>query len=162
MATSLEGFCKDLVSIIYDLNAHSRMLNYGIDLEPLLATDLKLVRNAIACANSSESKLIDLKAGRATIVSFPNYLLWWFDLCEAGLSKYATMWKDEIRPWFIQALSGDTIRSWNELTEFIHNNPVNNSQSAKQTLTIICERLVCGTPIFDQIRTSGRSVPNLC
>lgn len=161
-ASQLEAFCKNLVSVICDLDAHSRMLNYGIDLESLLATDLRLVRNAIDESNLSESKLTELRAGKATVASFPNYLLWWFDLYELGFSKYVKIWNGEIRPWFAQTLSDDSIQCWGELTEFVHNNPVTDSQSAKKALRTICERLVCGTPIFASIRTSGRSVQSLC
>jgi len=161
-ASQLEAFCKNLVSIVCDLDAHSRMLDYGINLETILATDLRLVRNAIAEASSSQSKLAELRTGKATISSFPTYLLWWFDLCELGFSKYVKIWNEEIRPWFVQKLSKETMECWDELTEFIHNNPVTDSQSAERALRTICERLVCGTPSFAQIRTSGRSVPHLC
>ena len=161
-ASLFEAFCKNLVSIVCDLDAHSRMLDYGIDLETIIVTDLRLVRNAIAESNSSQSKLEEFKKGKATVSSFSIYLLWWFDLCELGFSKYVKIWNEEIRPWFVQKLSKDTIECWDELIEFVHNNPVTDSKSAERALRTICERLVCGTPIFDRIRTSGRSVPHLC
>ena len=161
-ASHLEAFCKNLVSIICDLDAHSRMLDYGIDLETLIATDLRCARNAIAESNSSKAKLAELQEGKATVSSFPSYLLWWFDLYELGFSKYMKIWNEEIRPWFVQKLSKDTIECWDELTEFVHNNPVVNSQSAERVLKAICERLVCGTPSFEPMKTRGRSVPNLC
>jgi hypothetical protein len=161
-ASQLEAFCKNLVSIICDLDAHSRMLDYGIDLETILATDLRLVTNAIAESDSSESKLIELRQGKAIISSFPPYLLWWFDLCELGFPKYVKIWNEDIRPWFVQKLSKDTMECWDELTEFIHNNPVTDSKSAERAIRVICERLVCGTPNFVPIRTSGRSVSHLC
>ena len=97
-ASQLEAFCKNLVSIVCDLDAHFRMLDDGIDLETLLATDLRLVRNAIAESNSSQSKLAELRTGKATVSSFPTYLLWWFDLCELGFSKYVKFGTRKLDP----------------------------------------------------------------
>jgi hypothetical protein len=161
-ASQLEAFCKNLVSIISDLDAHSRMIDYGIDLETLIVTDLRLVKNAIAESNSDQSKLEELKKGKATISCFSIYLLWWFDLCELGFSKYVKIWNEEIRPWFVQKLSTDTIECWDELTEFVNKNPVTNPKSAERALKTICERLVSGTPSFAPIPINGRSVPSLC
>ena len=108
---------------------------------------------------SSNNSII---GGGEVPTSFPSYLLWWFDLCELGFPKYVTIWNKEIKPWFDQNLSKNNNECWDELVEFVHNNPVTNSQSVEKALKIICERLVCGTPRFASIRTSGRSVPNLC
>jgi|WetSurMetagenome_2_1015567.scaffolds.fasta_scaffold26128_5 hypothetical protein len=162
VATYLEALCKELVSIVLDLDAHSRMRDSNIDLEPILSTDLRFVSEAIAESASSFSKLAELKDGKATISAFPNYLLWWFDLNELGVPSYVKTWNEKIRPWFVQNLSKDNMECWDELTEFIHNHPVTDSRSAEIALTIICQRLFFGTPVFSQIRTSGRSVSNLC
>lgn len=156
-----EELCKKLCSKIYDLDAHPRMLDYGINLETIIAKDLMLVRNEIAESNSSEAKLAKLQEYKTTVFYFSTYLLWWFDLCELGFSKYVKIWNNEIRPWFVQKLSKDTLDCWDELTEFVHNNPVTNSQSAERVLRAICERLVCRTPIFAPIPISGMSIKSV-
>lgn len=161
-ALQLEAYCKDLVSIICDLDAHRRMARNGIDLNPLLKTDLQLVRNAIDQAIASESKLTELKAGKASVASFPLYLLWWFDLYEMGFPEYSTIWNKEIREWFAKTLPTENIKIWDGLTAYVHNNPVVDSQSAKLVLDFICRELLYGAPCFVSVRTSGRSVPNLC
>jgi hypothetical protein len=161
-AKVLEALCEELVSIVLDLDAHSRMRYSSIDLEPILSTELRFVNEAIAECISSVSKLAELKAGKATISAFAKYLLWWFDLYELGVPSYVKTWNEKIRPWFVENLQEGNMDCWDELTEFIHNNPVTNPRSAEMALTTICQRLFFGKPVFAKIRISGRSVPTLC
>lgn len=160
-AEEIHTFGLEICSVICDLDAHRRMQTIPINIEPLLATDLRHFRNAIAEKNASEDSLKELKAGRATFTAFPKYLLWWFDLLELGFSKYVSAWQDEIRPWLVNVMP-DTLKRWDELTTFIHNNPIIDAESAKQAITVVCERLLSGVPTLEPKTTCGISVPSLC
>jgi hypothetical protein len=158
--SEIDDFVMEISSIICDLDAHHRMKTTGLDIEPLLATDLRNIRNSIKLLNSSEANIAPLKAGLATVSYFPKYLLFWFDLCDLGFLKYNSIWQNEINPWFIDVMP-DTLRRWDELTTFIHNNPIINAESAKKAITIICQSLLYRTPTLRPKITHGISFPYL-
>lgn len=154
-------FGLEISSIICDLDAHRRMETSRINIEPLLVTDLRNLRNSITELNASEENLNALKDGFAKVSYFPKYLLFWFDLCELGFPKYVSAWQDEIRPWFVNVMP-DTLRRWDELTTFIHNNPIIDAESAKQAITIVFESLLSRTPILKPRPTRGRPFASFC
>lgn len=155
---SLTNFRQEITSIIYDINAHLAMKQREISLNQILQSDLKNARNAIADANSSPQKLRELKEGKGKISGFPQYLLWWFDLFELGHYPYVDYWRKEINPWFCEHVNESVMRTWEELTGFIHQYPVIDPLSAQRALTEICMTLLNCVPTFSPKRTSGRSL----
>jgi hypothetical protein len=157
---SVYSFGCEIISIICDLDAHRQMATLKINLEPLVATDVRHCRDAIVEASSSEAKLTFLKAGSCHVTAFPHYLLWWYDVFELGLSRYVSVWQDEIKPWFDRVMP-ETMKIWDELTVYVHNNPVADAESANRVITVIFEKLLSGTPTLKPKKTSGISVPSL-
>jgi hypothetical protein len=159
--SEIHTFGLEICSIICDLDAHRRMEAIQINIEPLLATDLRNLRDSIKVLNSSEAKLKALKAGVAKVSFFPKYLLFWFDLYELGFSTYVSTWQNEIRPWLVNVMP-DTLRLWDELTTFIHSNPIIDAESAKQAIIFVFEKLLSGIPTLEPKKTFGISCPSLC
>lgn len=156
----IHNFGLQIVSIICDLDAHRRMLTIPINIEPLLATDLRNFQNTIKEINASADKLKALKTRYAKFTVFPKYLLWWFDLCELGFPKYVSFWNQEIRPWLTKVMP-DTIGIWDYLTGFIHKNPIIDSDSAKQALDLVFDVLLDGVPTLERKKTHGKSLLQL-
>jgi hypothetical protein len=156
-ASEIYRFGLEICSIICDLDAHRQMKTIQINIEPLLATDLRNLRNSIDELNSSELNLKALKAGLAKFSFFPKYLLFWFDLFDLGFQEYISIWQAEIRPWFVKVMP-DTMKIWNNLTDFIHSNPIANKESAEKALIITFESLLSGVPTLAPKKTSDKSI----
>ena len=157
----LTGFRQDLCSTVYDIDAHRKMKQRGMGLDPILRGDLTNVRHAISEACSSPQKLRELRKGQGRISGFPQYLLWWFDLYELNFPLYVDRWKKEINPWFWEHINENVMRTWKELTRFVQRRPIVNSPSAQRALTEIFRTLPKCIPAFRPKRISGREIQAL-
>jgi hypothetical protein len=81
-------------------------------------------------------------------------LLWWFDIFELQLGDYPEIWDKEVKPCFSHTLPV-TCESWDNLTEYIQNNPIDTPDAAEKALLIICEKLIQERPVISVMPTSG-------
>ena len=144
-----------LNTTIWDIDAHHHLINREFNLTPIQNLDYKEAIESIELL--SQVQLYQFSQPSQNPIFFPQYLLWWYDLAYLS-SPLKGQWETEINQWFLKHIPLQTQEKWSSLLQFIKENQISSSYSAKTSMTEICSVLIKRMPIFVSAHIKGLDI----